>query len=69
MCLRDTGRERGLESIFTIFSEYTQTYAQVISVYQCEHVCACVCVSKQQRSEAEADVKQLTLGLDVFTAV
>lgn len=34
---------------------------------------ACVCVglrvSRQQRSEAETDVKQTTLGLHVFTAV
>lgn len=29
----------------------------------------CTSVSKQRRSVAEADVKQLTLGLDVFTAV
>lgn len=29
----------------------------------------CVSVSKQQKSETEADVKQLTLGLHVFAAV
>lgn len=38
-------------------------------MYECVYVCVRACVSKQRRSEAEADVRQLTLGLDVFTAV
>lgn len=68
VCARE--KHGGRISIFTLYSMCAHSMHKTII---CENgydaFCVRVCVSKQQKSETEVDIKQLTLGLHVFTAV
>lgn len=73
MCLHEGERQGGRIREYFYTSVYTHIYPNS-DFYPCVrlagvYMCARACVSRQQRSEAEADVMPLTLGLDVFTAV
>lgn len=59
------GQRPSLHNTSCVYELYSSDFYTRV----CAWACVCARVSKQQRSESEADVKQLTLGLHVFTAV